>query len=44
MDGESHTLQCAGFRLPGLADLLRGLASRIPVTQLLDLLERLPRP
>lgn len=29
---------------PRLADLLRGLASRIPISQLLDLLERLPRP
>ena len=29
---------------PRLADLLRGLASRIPIAQLLDLLERLPRP
>ena len=29
---------------PRLADLLRGLAARIPVAQLLDLLERLPRP
>jgi len=29
---------------PRLADLLRGLAARVPVAQLLDLLERLPRP
>jgi hypothetical protein len=29
---------------PRLADLLRGLAARIPIAQLLDLLERLPRP
>lgn len=29
---------------PRLADLMRGLASRIPIAQLLDLLDRLPRP
>ncbi len=29
---------------PRLADLLRGLAARIPVAQLLDLLDQLPRP
>ena len=29
---------------PRLADLLRGLAARVPIGQLLDLLERLPRP
>ena len=29
---------------PRLADLLRGLAARVPIAQLLDLLERLPRP
>jgi hypothetical protein len=28
---------------PRLADLLRGLAARVPVTQLLDLLDQLPR-
>ena len=29
---------------PRLADLLRGLVARVPIAQLLDLLERLPRP
>jgi hypothetical protein len=29
---------------PRLADLLRSLVARVPVAQLLDLLERLPRP
>jgi hypothetical protein len=29
---------------PRLADLLRGLAARVPIAQLLDLLERLPLP
>ena len=29
---------------PSLADLLRGLVMRVPVAQLLDLLERLPPP
>ena len=29
---------------PRLADLLRDLAARVPVAQLLDLLERLPQP
>ena len=29
---------------PRLADLLRGLVARVSITQLLDLLERLPRP
>lgn len=29
---------------PRLADLLRGLVARVPIEQLLDLLERLPRP
>ena len=29
---------------PRLADLLRGLAARVPISQLLDLLERFPRP
>ena len=29
---------------PRLADLLRGLAARVPIAELLDLLERLPRP
>jgi hypothetical protein len=29
---------------PRLADLLRGLVARVPISQLLDLLERLPRP
>jgi hypothetical protein len=29
---------------PRLAELLRGLVTRVPIAQLLDLLERLPRP
>ena len=29
---------------PKLADLLRSLAARVPIAQLLDLLEQLPRP
>ena len=29
---------------PTLAELLRGLAARVPVAQLLDLLARIPRP
>jgi hypothetical protein len=29
---------------PGLAQLLRGLVTRVPIEQLLDLLERLPAP
>ena len=29
---------------PLLAELLRGLVARVPIEQLLDLLERLPRP
>ena len=29
---------------PRLAELLQGLVARVPVAQLLDLLERLPRP
>ena len=29
---------------PRLADLLRGLAARVPIAQLLDLLERFPQP
>jgi hypothetical protein len=29
---------------PKLADLLRGLVARVSITQLLDLLEQLPRP
>ena len=33
-----------GLLDPRLADLLRGLAARIPVAQLLDLLDQLPRP
>jgi hypothetical protein len=29
---------------PSLAELLRGLVERVPIAQLLDLLERLPQP
>ena len=29
---------------PGLAELLRGLVARVSITQLLDLLARIPRP
>ena len=32
-----------GLLDPTLADLLRGLVARVPVAQLLDLLDQLPR-
>jgi hypothetical protein len=32
------------FLEPRIADLLRGVVARVPLDQLLDLLERLPRP
>ena len=54
--GELENLARAGIRRalddaeradqldPELADLLRGLVARVPIAQLLDLLERLPLP